>query len=236
MPHSAAQPYRLLIVDDDPDVGEALQSFFDTHEYETTLIADGEEALRLIKERPRDFDAVLLDVSLPGKSGFEVLEDAQEMGFDAPIMMLTGRGEQEAVLTGFGLGADDYIVKPFNPDELLARVRAVLQRTQPPDRAPMEIYEIGDVTINFSTHEAEQNGEPVAFTALEFDILRYLILNRGKTVTRRQLLTDVWGIEQDIVTRTIDRHMASVRKKIEPDPATPTYIETVYGIGYRFKG
>lgn len=236
MPNTSSSPYRMLIVDDDPDVGEALQTFFESHDFDVTLLKDGEETLATIRERPQDFDAVLLDVTLPGKSGFEVLEETQEMGFDAPILMLTGRGEQENILTGFGLGADDYIIKPFNPDELLARVRAVLHRTQPPDRAPMDVYEIGDVEINFSTHEAQQNGEPVAFTALEFDILRYLILNRGKTVTRRQLLTDVWGIEQDIVTRTIDRHMASVRKKIEPDPAVPVYIETVYGIGYRFKG
>ncbi len=226
----------MLIVDDDPDVGDALQAFFDGNDYDTTLVDSGEKALALMQDRPADFDVVLLDVTLPGKSGFEVLEDSQDMGFDAPVIMITGRGEQEAMLTGFGLGADDYITKPFNPDELLARVRAVLHRTLPPDRTPMDVYDIGDVTINFSTHEAEQNGEPVAFTALEFDILRYLILNRGKTVTRRQLLTDVWGIEQDIVTRTIDRHMASVRKKIEPDPAVPIYIETVYGIGYRFKG
>ena len=225
----------MLIVDDDPDVGDALQDFFEHQDYVVTRAMDGDEGLRTMLDKADEIDLVLLDVTLPGKSGFEVLEAAQDAGFDAPIMMLTGRGEQENVLKGFGLGADDYIVKPPNSDELLARVRAVLQRTMPPDRTPMDKTRIGDVEINFSTHEANRDGEAVAFTALEFDILRYLILNRGKTVTRRQLLTDVWGIEQEIVTRTIDRHMASVRKKIEPDPAVPMYIETVYGIGYRFK-
>jgi DNA-binding response OmpR family regulator len=227
--------YRMLIVDDDPDVGDALQDFFELHGFIITRATDGTSALRLMQPEDHGFDVVLLDVTLPDKSGFDVLEEAQEFAFEPPILMLTGRGEMENILRGLGLGADDYIVKPFNDDELLARVRAVLARTQPPDRTPMEIYTIGDVEINFSTHEAARDGDPVAFTALEYDILRYLILHRGKTVTRRQLLTDVWGIEQDIVTRTIDRHMASVRTKIEPDPAAPTYIETVYGIGYRFK-
>ncbi|MCA0270062.1 MAG: response regulator transcription factor [Bacteroidetes bacterium] len=227
--------YRMLIVDDDPDVGDALQDFFELHNFDITRATDGTSALRLMQAEDHGFDVVMLDVTLPDMSGFDVLEAAQEFAFDAPVLMLTGRGETENVLKGLGLGADDYIVKPFNDDELLARVRAVLARTQPPDRTPMEVYTVGDVAINFSTHEASRNGDPIAFTALEYDILRYLILHRGKTVTRRQLLTDVWGIEQDIVTRTIDRHMASVRKKIEPDLAAPTYIETVYGIGYRFK-
>jgi DNA-binding response OmpR family regulator len=229
--------FHLLVVDDDPNVSDALEVFFDDNGFDTTMVASGEDALERLTTNTDAYDAVLLDVSLPGKSGFEVLEASQQIdGFTAPVIMLTGRGEQESKLTSFGLGADDYVVKPFNPDELLARVRAILTRTQRPDRTPMDVYDIGDVSINFSTHEATKEGEPIAFTALEYDILRYLILNRGQTVTRRQLLTDVWGIDQDIVTRTIDRHMASVRKKIEPDPAVPVFIETVYGIGYRFKG
>ena len=227
--------YRMLIVEDDADVGMALKDFFEFNGYEVTRAVDGEKALETMRTRP-DFDIILLDVMLPKKNGFDVLRESQEMGVAAPILMLTGRGEQEAVLKGFGLGADDYVTKPFNAEELAARVKAILQRTLPPDKAPMDVYEVGDVVINFSTHEAARGDGDVAFTALEFDILRYLIQNRGRTVTRKQLLRDVWGIDQEIVTRTIDRHMASVRKKIEPDPTAPAYIETVYGIGYRFKG
>ena len=229
--------YRMLIVEDDADVGVALQDFFEFSGYEVTRAIDGEKAIEKMRDQP-DFDVILLDVMLPKKNGFDVLRDSQEMGVMAPILMLTGRGEQEAVLKGFGLGADDYVTKPFNAEELSARVKAILQRTLPPDKAPMDVYEVGEVTINFSTHEATRDGtgEPVAFTALEFDILRYLIQNRGRTITRSQLLRDVWGIDQEIVTRTIDRHMASVRKKIEPDASSPAYIETVYGIGYRFRG
>ena len=233
MPKANETTYRMLIVEDDPDVLTGLEEYFRMKEYDITTAENGEEALA--KMKPDAYDIVLLDVMLPKKNGFEVLEESQEEGFDAPILMLTARGEQENILKGFGLGAQDYIQKPFNAEELAARVRAILTRTLPPDEAPMEVYEIGDVKINFSTHKATRNGEEVEFTALEFDILRYLIQNRGRTVTRKQLLKDVWGIEEDIITRTIDRHMASVRKKIEPDPSAPKYIETVYGIGYRFE-
>jgi DNA-binding response OmpR family regulator len=234
MPKAPEQTYRMLIVEDDPDVLAGLEEYFRMKEYDVTAAEDGEEALE--KLEPDTYDIVLLDVMLPKKNGFEVLEETQENGFDAPILMLTARGEQENILKGFGLGAQDYITKPFDAEELAARVRAILTRTLPPDEAPMEVYDIGEVTVNFSTHEAtNQDGEEVDFTALEFDILRYLIQNRGHTVTRKQLLEDVWNIEEDIITRTIDRHMASVRKKVEPDPSAPRYIETVYGIGYRFE-
>ena len=229
------QTFTMLIVEDDPDIRMGLQDFFELNDYEVDVAADGEEALEKLRDNP-DFDIVLLDVMLPKKSGFDVLRESQDMQVSAPVLMLTGRGEQEYILQGFGLGADDYITKPFSAEELAARVRAILARTQPPDKTPMDIYHIGDVEINFSTHEARRGDEDLAFTALEYDILRYLIQNRDRTITRKQLLRDVWGIEQDIITRTIDRHIASVRKKIEPDPASPQYIETVYGIGYRFKG
>ena len=232
MPKTTDAAFCMLIVEDDPDILAGLEEFFDMKGYEVTTATDGEEALAQME--PGAFDVVLLDVMLPGKNGFDVLRESQEGGFDAPILMLTARGEQENVLQGFGLGANDYVTKPFNVEELAARVKAILVRTQPPDKTPMDIYRIGDVEINFSTHEARRDGDTLDFTALEFDILRYLIQHRGRTVTRKQLLKDVWGIEQDIITRTIDRHMASVRKKIEPDPSSPIYIETVYGIGYRF--
>ncbi len=226
--------FHMLIVEDDPDIRMGLQEFFEINGYDVSLARDGEEAIEKLRENP-DYDVVLLDVMLPNKSGFDVLQESQEMGVNAPVLMLTGRGEQENILKGFGLGAEDYITKPFNAEELAARVKAILHRTQPPDKTPMDIYTIGDVKVNFSTHEAFRDDEPLSFTALEFDILRYLINNRNRIVTRKQLLRDVWNIEYDIVTRTIDRHIASVRKKVEPDPATPIYIETVYGIGYRFK-
>jgi len=224
----------MLIVEADADILTGLEEYFEREGYEVATATDGAAAL----EKMQDMDAcdvVLLAIMLPEKDGFDVLEESQEMGFSAPIVLVTARGEQEAKLKGFGLGADDYITKPFNVEELAARVKAILQRTMPPSEAPMDVYEIGEVEINFTTHEAYRGDEEIDFTALEFDILRYLIQHEGRTVTRKQLLRDVWGIDENIITRTIDRHMASVRKKIEPDPSAPTYVETVYGIGYRFE-
>jgi DNA-binding response OmpR family regulator len=235
MRKTTERTYHMLIVEDDPDIRMGLREYFDMEGYEVETAEDGEVALEAMKNAEQ-CDVVLLDIMLPKKDGFEILREAQEMGFSAPVLVLTAKGEQEAKLKGFGLGADDYITKPFNVEELAARVKAILQRTMPPDKAPMDVYQIGDVEINFTTHEAHRNGEEVNFTALEFDILRYLIQYRGQTVTRKQLLRDVWGIDEEIITRTIDRHMASVRKKIEPDPSSPEHIKTVYGIGYRFEG
>ncbi|NBB74805.1 MAG: response regulator [Bacteroidetes bacterium] len=227
--------YHMLIVEDDPDIRVGLREFFDMEGYEVDTAEDGEEALETMRQVDA-CDIVLLDIMLPEKDGFDVLREAQAMGFSAPVLVLTAKGEQESKLKSFGLGADDYVTKPFNVEELAARVKAILQRTMPPDKAPMDVYQIGEVEVNFTTHEAHRDGEEVNFTALEFDILRYLIQYRGQTVTRKQLLRDVWGIDEEIITRTIDRHMASVRKKIEPDPSSPEYIKTVYGIGYRFEG
>lgn len=224
---------RMLIVEDDTDIGSALREYFEIQGLSATLVTDGEQALEAMQTIP-NYDVVLLDVMLPKKTGFDVLRESQEMGIDSPVLMITGRGEQENILKGFGLGAADYITKPFNVDELSSRVRAVLSRTMAPSQAPMDIYMIGDVKINFSTHEVHKNNDPLHFTVMEFDLLRYLLENRGKTVTRRQLLSAVWGIDQDIVTRTIDRHMASLRQKLEVDPSDPVFIQTVYGQGYRF--
>lgn len=235
MPTPSAPVYHLLIVEDDADVAQALQDFFTLQGYQVTHAAQGAQALDLVKNG-RPFDVVLLDIMLPDQSGFEVLRALRQQGCAVPVLVLTGRGEREHLLQGFDLGADDYIVKPFDPDEVAARVRAVLQRTQPPDRTPMQCYRIGDLEINFSTYEAYRGNERVNFTAMELNVLHYLIHHRGQVVTRRQLLRDVWHIEGDVETRTIDRHIASIRKKIEPDLRQPRYIETVYGKGYRFKG
>src|SRR5690625_6163799 len=198
--------FHMLIVEDDPDVGMGLKDFFELKGYDVNLANDGEKAVNMLGENGK-YDIVLLDVMLPERRWYDVLRESQEMGVAAPVLMLTAKGEQEDVLRGFGLGVDDYVTKPFNAEELAARVKAILHRTQPPDKAPMEIYHIGNVEINFSTHEATNTDGAVAFTALEFDILRYLIQNRGRTVTRKQLLRDVWGIDRKS-TRLNSSHVA----------------------------
>ncbi len=226
---------HILIVEDDPTLGVMLQDLLEMEGYGTTVAADGEAALAQLMQQP-GFDLVLLDVMLPMKNGFEVLHEARRRGITVPVVVVTACGEGEDLLQGFDLGADDYVKKPFNAEELLARVEVILKRTQPPYKAPMDIHRIGDVEINFSTHEAFRQGKKLHCTAMEFDLLRYLIVNRGRTVSRSALLRDVWRTSQAVVTRTVDRHMASLRKKIEPQGGRPTYIETIYGVGYRLVG
>jgi len=228
-----AENIRLLIVEDDPEVGTGLADYFSLKGYDVTRVTEGETALQEITALP-PYDIVLLDVMLPEKDGFEILREVRKAGVDSPIILLTVKSESKHKLRGFDLGADDYVTKPFDTEELAARVRAVLQRTH------MESPEVGDVftfdeyTIDFTEETARKDGTDIEFTDLEFDILEYFINHRGRTVSREQLLRDVWGISGDITTRTIDRHVASLRKKIEPNPDEPTYIQTVYGIGYKF--
>jgi DNA-binding response OmpR family regulator len=226
---------RMLIVEDDPEVGMGLEDFFHLKGYDVNRVAEGDKALQLMTLLP-PYDIVLLDVMLPKKNGFDVLREARKAGVTSPVLMLTVKGQEEDKIQGFGLGADDYMTKPFSADELAMRVKAVLRRSKPAADQPVDTYRFGGVVVNFTNHMAHANGEEIQFTALEFDILRYFIEHRGRTVSRKQLLRDVWGISGDITTRTIDRHVASLRKKIEPDPAVPKYIETVYGIGYKFVG
>lgn len=232
---SAQTNHRMLIVEDDPEMGMGLEDFFSLQGYNVMRAVEGEQALQLMTMLPA-YDVVLLDVMLPKKNGFDVLREARKAGVKSPVLMLTVKGHEEDRLHGFGLGADDYVTKPFNADELAARVKAVLRRSTIPAEAPMDVYQFGGVEVNFSNHTARTNSSDIDFTALEFDILRYFIQHRGRTVSRKQLLRDVWGISGDITTRTIDRHVASLRKKIEDDPTMPQYIETVYGIGYKFVG
>jgi DNA-binding response OmpR family regulator len=226
---------RLLIVEDDPDVGTGLEDFFSIKGYHVERVTDGEAAVQEITMLP-PYDVILLDVMLPDKDGFEVLREVRKSGVDSPVIMLTAKSESKHKLRGFDLGIDDYVTKPFDAEELAARVRAVLQRSRAqstPDEVG-DVYSFDDYTVDFTTESATKDGDEIEFTDLEFDILEYFINHRGRTVSRKQLLRDVWGISGDITTRTIDRHVASLRKKIEPDPDDPTYIQTVYGIGYKF--
>ncbi len=224
---------RLLIVEDDPEVGTGLEDYFSLKDYDVTRVEDGEEALQEITALP-PYDVILLDVMLPEKDGFEVLREARKSGVDSPIIMLTVKSERKHKLRSFDLGADDYVTKPFDAEELAARVRAVLQRSQSPLPEVKDIYTFDDFTIDFTEETATKDDEEIELTDLEFDILEYFINHRGRTVSREQLLRDVWGISGDITTRTIDRHVASLRKKIEPDSDEPTHIQTVYGVGYKF--
>lgn len=237
----ATETFRMLIVEDDPQVSAALEDYFESEEYSVTVAGDGVTALELM-QGPHLFDIVLLDVMLPRKNGFEVLEESQQMGFHAPVLMMSGRGGQESILRGFGLGAEDYLVKPFDPDELMARVRAILGRTLPPSDAPVQHYRIGSLEINLSTTEVVRDGEPIELSELEFDLLRYLLQNRGRVVSRKRLLLDAWSIDEDMIIHTIspdvvisklEEHVNSLKQKLEADHREQELIETVFGQGYR---
>ncbi|HET6568315.1 MAG TPA: response regulator transcription factor [Rhodothermales bacterium] len=234
MSKSPAQVFHLLIADDEPEIRQGLQDYFELHGYRVTTAADGEAALAAARESD-GIHLALLDVMMPRKNGFDVLREMRAQGIDLPALMLTARGSQEDVLQGFGLGVEDYVTKPFNAEVLALRIRAILSRRLPPSEQPMEIHQIGNLEVNFSSHEAFRGEEPVELTTQEYDLLRYMIVNKGRTLTREQILEDVWALPPDLITRTIDRHIASLRKKIEPNPAVPVFIETVYGVGYRLR-
>ncbi len=226
-------PARMLIVDGDIKMSTSLRSIFEQQEYTVTGAWDGEQGLHLLTRMPA-YDIVLLETAIPRKNGFDVLREARLAGVTTPIIMLTFQANANDKLRAFDIGADDYVTKPFHIEELAARVKAMLRRSSLPAEHPSDTYDFGSLHVNFSSHTAHRNGDAVRLTAKEFDILRYFIEHRGRAVSRRQILRNIWGIPFDVSTRTIDRHVSALRKKIEPDPEDPTWIKTVYGVGYRF--
>jgi two-component system alkaline phosphatase synthesis response regulator PhoP len=198
--------------------------------YQTLAAGSGPEGLQLaLREGP---DLILLDVMMPGMSGWDVLRTLVKKGFDIPVIMLTARGEEADRVLGLELGADDYVAKPFALRELLARVRAVLRRPGP--RRRLEEVHFGDLRLHLRARQAFRAGREVRLTRKEFDLLRYLVEHRGEIVTRERLLDEVWGYERFPTTRTVDTHVLRLRQKLERDPERPAFILTVHGQGYRF--
>ena len=222
---------RILIVEDERKMREGLQDNLDMEGYEVQTAADGAEGLKRITGE--SFDLVLLDVMLPSMSGFDVLRQARERGVTAPIIMLTAKGEEIDRVLGLELGADDYVLKPFSLRELLARVKAVLRRKDPALVATGLRIRLGRLEANLDAYTAAREGEEVVMTAREFEILKFLWQHRNQTVTRDQLLNEVWGYEASPTTRTVDNFIVKLRQKIEADPARPRHILTVHGAGYR---
>jgi two-component system alkaline phosphatase synthesis response regulator PhoP len=180
-------------------------------------------------------DLVLLDITLPRKTGFDVCRELRARANPTPVVMLTARSQETEKVLGLELGADDYVTKPFSITELLARVRAVLRRAGG-RTSGLETCRIGDIEIDFRTHQAHRAGQRIEFTAREFDLLRYLVAHTGQVVTREQILNQVWGYEESPTTRTIDNFVAKLRQKIEKLPHEPEHILTVHGAGYKFVG
>ena len=222
---------RVLIVEDDPAILRGLSDNLSCEHYDVSTAADGETALKVIDaDKP---DLILLDLMLPRMSGYEVCRTLRARGDLTPIMMLTARGEEAERVLGLDLGADDYMTKPFSMRELLARVRALLRRGQAERSMPAELT-FADVTIDFRRYEAMKNGRQVDLTRKEFGLLRLLASRNGEVITRDELLNEVWGYEALPTTRTVDNHIASLRAKLEPDPAHPRYVLTVHGVGYKW--
>jgi two-component system alkaline phosphatase synthesis response regulator PhoP len=224
---------RLLLIEDEPGLVLTLRDRLTREGYALESCADGESGLeRAAREA---FDLVLLDVMLPRLNGFDVLRELRKRGVDTPVIMLTAKGQVVDKVVGLKLGADDYVTKPFEMVELLARIEAKLRRA-PPVGHPSEGYHFNDVRVDFRRAEVTKAGEPLDLSAREFQLLKYFIEHRGATLTREELLNEVWGYNSMPSTRTVDVHVAWLRQKIEPNPRHPQYILTVHGMGYKFAG
>jgi len=224
---------RILIIEDEPVMQRGLKDNLEFEGFETELAGDGPAGLQKLLEH--SYDLAVLDVMLPGMSGFDVCKTARQKGVHIPIIMLTARGEEIDKVLGLELGADDYITKPFSLREFLARIKAVLRRREG-RTGPDERMELGDIAVDFTTYSGTRSGSPLAMTPKEFELLKYLWQHRNQVVTRDQLLTNVWGYDDSVSTRTIDNFIVRLRQKIEDDPSHPRIIVTIHGAGYKLIG
>ncbi len=221
---------RILVIEDDPAILRGLVDNLKFESHDVVSAADGETGYRLIKEKKPHL--IILDLMLPKLSGYEVCRRVRSEGITTPIMMLTARGEEGDKVLGLDLGADDYVTKPFSIRELLARVRAFLRRSSS-SRVPPNELRFADVSIDFRSYEARKGDRVLDMTRKEFGVLRVLAARAGEVVTRDELLNEVWGFDNYPTTRTIDNHIATIRAKIEDNPAEPCHLLTVHGVGYK---
>lgn len=223
---------RVLLVEDEPAVAMTLSDLLAGEGYEVETASDGRTGLARASNEA--FDVLVLDVMLPGMNGFDVCRELRRMGKDVAILMLTARGQLTDRVVGLKLGADDYLTKPFEPPELLARVEALLRRVRKQGLPAVASFQFNDVVLDFERGDARKGGAPVALAAKEFELLRYLVNRRGKVVSREELLESVWEYQPGVSSRTLDVHIAWLRQKLEDNPANPKHIHTVRGVGYRF--
>jgi DNA-binding response OmpR family regulator len=223
---------RILVIEDELPMRRALEDALVADGHRVISAADGESGLRrAVEEKP---DLVLLDVMMPRLDGFTVCAELRRLGLTVPVLVLTARGRIEDRVRGLDTGADDYLVKPFGVEELLARVRALLRRTVR-GAAPVTSLRLGEVTVDFLRQEARRGDRELHLTPKEFAMLRLLADAGGEVVTRERFLDVVWGVAAFPTTRTVDTHMATLRSKVEPEPESPRYLKTVHGVGYRME-
>lgn len=225
---------RILLVEDEPGLVLTLTDLLQSENYQVESATDGESGLKLAKEQP--FDLLILDVMLPRKNGFDILRDLRQQGFQTPAIMLTARGQIIDKILGLKLGADDYLTKPFDAGELLARIEAILRRAPEIAALNSEVYVFGDIRVDFRRAEVTRGGDVIELAAREYQLLRHFIEHRETTLSRDDLLNGVWGYDAMPVTRTVDVHVGLLRQKLEPNPRHPQYFLTVHGLGYKFIG
>src|SRR6266700_7973368 len=219
---------NILLVEDEPGLSLTVSDLLVAEGYTVDTAMDGPTGLK--KGMTRAFDLILLDVMLPGKNGFDVCKELRQHGCDVAILMLTAKTQVVDRVVGLRLGADDYLAKPFDPAELLARVEALLRRVTKKKRVPVARFEFSNVTVDFESWQVSKNGEPVTMAAKEMQLLRYLIDRRGSIVSREELLQNIWEYQSDVSSRTIDVHIAWLRQKLEENPQSPRHIHTVRGV------
>jgi two-component system alkaline phosphatase synthesis response regulator PhoP len=223
---------RILLIEDEPGLVLTLTDLLEAEGYTVDTAAEGPAGLAKAAAEP--YDIIILDVMLPGKNGFDVCREIRSGGSDVAILMLTAKTQIIDRVVGLKLGADDYLTKPFDPSELIARVEALLRRVRKENLNPVSRYRFGDVEVDFEKAEALRGGSLVPLAAKELHLLRYLIDHRGKVLSRDELLQQVWEYQPDVSTRTVDVHIAWLRQKLESNPQFPKHILTVRGSGYRF--
>lgn len=224
---------KILVIEDEPDILMGVKDNLEYEGHEVHTAETGETGLELAREhRP---DLIVLDIMLPGANGFQVCKTLRGEGFAGGVIMLTARKEEVDKVRGLNLGADDYVTKPFSVVEFVARVNAVLRRrTQTTE--PLSRYRFDDIELDFLNYQATRGGENLSLTPREFKILRLFVENRGRVISRNELLDKIWGYTIFPTTRTVDNHIVRIRKQIEPNPSTPHYIISVRGVGYKFTG
>jgi two-component system, OmpR family, alkaline phosphatase synthesis response regulator PhoP len=226
--------YKILLVEDEPGLRLTLSDRLLSEGYAVETAQDGEAGFNLASDKA--YDLILLDLMLPKKSGYDVCRELRQLGLATPILMLTARGQVVDKILGLKIGADDYLTKPFETMELLARIEALLRRANRTFTSAAFIYQFGSIRVDFRRTTVLRDGNSVDFSAKEFQLLRYLIDHKGETLTREILLQEVWGYTSMPFTRTVDVHIAWLRQKLEEDPKQPQWILTVHGHGYKFVG
>ncbi|MEM7350722.1 MAG: response regulator transcription factor [Acidobacteriota bacterium] len=225
---------RILLVEDEPSLVLTLTDRLLSEGYAVETAGDGETGLARAVEG--SFDLLILDIMLPRKNGLDVCRDVRQKGLQMPILMLTAKGQVVDKVVGLKLGADDYLTKPFDMMELMARIESLLRRAHTPIAPAAGAFAFGDVRIDFRSAEVRRDGQPVELSALEFKLLSHFVEHRGELLSRDRLLDEVWGYEATPYTRTVDVHVASLRQKLEVRPSKPQFIVTVHGQGYKFVG